>query len=49
MPNLKPDRVTVVDQHAKTLAAGGEDEGFAAGLADGRKSEIEAAHAAKHR
>src|SRR5258707_15801968 len=36
--SLKPDRVTVVDQHAKTLSGG--DTGMAA-EADGRKSEIE--------
>lgn len=38
VPNLKPDRVTVVDQHAKTLSGG--DTGLAA-EADGRKSEVE--------
>lgn len=38
VPNLKPDRVTVVDQHAKTLSGG--DVGLAA-EADGRKSEVE--------
>jgi flagellar M-ring protein FliF len=38
VPNLKPDKVTVVDQHAKTLSGG--DTGMAA-EADGRKSEIE--------
>jgi flagellar M-ring protein FliF len=38
VPNLKPDRVTVVDQHAKTLSGG--DTGMAA-EADGRKTEIE--------
>jgi flagellar M-ring protein FliF len=38
VPNLKPDRVTVVDQHAKTLSGG--DVGMAA-EADGRKSEVE--------
>ena len=38
VPNLKPDRVTVVDQHAKTLSGG--DTGMAA-EADGRKNEIE--------
>lgn len=38
VPNLKPDRVTVVDQHAKTLSGG--DTGMAA-EADGRKSEVE--------
>jgi flagellar M-ring protein FliF len=39
VPNLKPDKVTVVDQHAKTLSGG--DTGMAA-EADGRKSEVEA-------
>jgi flagellar M-ring protein FliF len=38
VPNLKPDRVTVVDQHAKTLSGG--DTGLAA-EADGRKSTVE--------
>jgi flagellar M-ring protein FliF len=38
VPNLKPDRVTVVDQHAKTLSGG--DTGAAA-EADGRKTEVE--------
>ena len=38
VPNMKPDRVTVVDQHAKTLSGG--DVGMAA-EADGRKSEVE--------
>ncbi|WP_395674241.1 flagellar basal-body MS-ring/collar protein FliF [Phenylobacterium sp.] len=38
VPNLKPDRVTVVDQHAKTLSGG--ETGMAA-EADGRKSEVE--------
>jgi flagellar M-ring protein FliF len=38
VPSLKPDRVTVVDQHAKTLSGG--DTGMAA-EADGRKSEVE--------
>ena len=38
VPNLKPDRVTVVDQHAKTLSGG--DTGMAA-EADSRKSEVE--------
>jgi flagellar M-ring protein FliF len=38
VPNLKPDRVTVVDQHAKTLSGG--DTGMAA-EADGRKTEVE--------
>jgi len=38
VPNMKPDRVTVVDQHAKTLSGG--DTGMAA-EADGRKTEVE--------
>ncbi|MDE2485965.1 MAG: flagellar M-ring protein FliF, partial [Alphaproteobacteria bacterium] len=39
VPNLKPDKVTVVDQHAKTLSGG--DTGMAA-EADSRKAEVEA-------
>jgi len=38
VPNLKPDRVTVVDQHAKTLSGG--ETGMAA-EADSRKTEVE--------
>jgi flagellar M-ring protein FliF len=38
VPNLKPDRVTVVDQHAKTLSGG--DQGDAT-EADSRKSDVE--------
>jgi flagellar M-ring protein FliF len=38
VPNLKPDRVTVVDQHAKTLSGG--DEGLAS-EGDARKSDVE--------
>ncbi len=38
VPGLKPDRVTVIDQHAKTLSGG--ETGMAA-AADGRKSEVE--------
>ncbi|MFC3070822.1 flagellar basal-body MS-ring/collar protein FliF [Phenylobacterium soli] len=38
VPGLKPDKVTVVDQHAKTLSGG--DTGMAA-EADGRKTEVE--------
>jgi flagellar M-ring protein FliF len=38
VPNMKPDRVTVVDQHAKTLSGG---EVGMASEADGRKSEVE--------
>ena len=38
VPNMKPDRVTVVDQHAKTLSGGAEGD---AAAADGRKTEVE--------
>ena len=38
VPNLKPDRVTVVDQHAKTLSGG--DQGLAS-ESDSRKSDVE--------
>ena len=38
VPNLKPDRVTVVDQHAKTLSGGEAGDAMAA---DGRKSDVE--------
>ena len=38
VPSMRPDRVTVVDQHAKTLSGG--ETGMAA-EADGRKSEVE--------
>jgi len=38
VPNLKPDRVTVVDQHAKTLSGG--DTGISA-EGDARKSDVE--------
>ena len=38
VPNLKSDRVTVVDQHGKTLSGG--DTGMA-DAADGRKGEVE--------
>jgi flagellar M-ring protein FliF len=39
VPNLKPERVTVVDQHAKTLSTG--EEGFAGEQAEGHKSDVE--------
>ncbi len=39
VPNMKPDKVTVVDQHAKTLSGGEAGDALAA---DGRKSEVEA-------
>lgn len=38
VPNMRPDRVTVVDQHAKTLSGG--ETGMAA-ESDSRKSEVE--------
>ena len=38
IPSLKPDRVTVVDQHAKTLSGG--EQGLAA-ESDSRKSDVE--------
>jgi flagellar M-ring protein FliF len=38
VPNLKPDRVTVVDQHAKTLSGG--DQGLAS-EGDSRKADVE--------
>jgi len=39
VPRMTPDRVTVVDQHGKTLSSGGE--GFAGEAAEGRKNEVE--------
>ena len=39
VPNLKPGRVTVVDQHAKTLSTG--EDGFGGQAADGRRNEVE--------
>jgi flagellar M-ring protein FliF len=39
VPNMKPERVTVVDQQAKTLSGGSEGDAMAA---DGRKSAVEA-------
>jgi len=39
VPRMTPDRVTIVDQHGKTLSAGGE--GFAGEAAEGRKNEVE--------
>ncbi len=41
VPNLKAERVTIVDQHGKTLSAGG-DSSMAGKMADDRKSEVEA-------
>lgn len=40
VPNLKPDRVTVIDQHGKTLSAA-SDGGLAGSAADDRRGEIE--------
>ena len=39
VPNMKPGRVTVVDQHAKTLSTG--EDGFGGQAADGRRNEVE--------
>lgn len=39
VPNLKPQRVTIVDQHANTLSGG--DDSYAGQVADSRKSDIE--------
>jgi len=41
VPNLKPDRVTVLDESGKMLAAGAEDSGLAGELAADRKAEVE--------
>ncbi|MEH6665431.1 MAG: flagellar basal-body MS-ring/collar protein FliF [Brevundimonas sp.] len=49
VPNMRPDRVTVVDEANRTLAAGSEEEGFTAGLAGGRQAEMEAAMTARIR
>lgn len=40
VPNLKPDRVTVIDQHGKTLSAA-SDGSLAGSAADDRRGEIE--------
>lgn len=40
VPNLKPERVTVIDQRGKTLSAG-SDGSLAGKLADDRKTEVE--------
>ncbi|MDO1558178.1 flagellar basal-body MS-ring/collar protein FliF [Brevundimonas sp. 2R-24] len=42
VPNLRPDKVTVVDENNRTLAAGSEDDSFGAAMAADRKAEIEA-------
>ncbi|AYV46951.1 flagellar M-ring protein FliF [Caulobacter flavus] len=41
VPGMKPERVNVIDDHGKTLSAGG-DESLAGRLAQDRKSEAEA-------
>ncbi|QQQ18273.1 flagellar M-ring protein FliF [Brevundimonas vitis] len=41
VPNLKPDRVTVVDDTNRTLAAGAEDEGFTSASAEEAKATTE--------
>ena len=42
VPNLKPDRVTVLDETGKMLAAGAEDDsGLAGEVAASRKAEVE--------
>ncbi len=38
VPNLKPNRVTVVDDMNRTLAAGGEDDGFGAAAEQAKAS-----------
>jgi flagellar M-ring protein FliF len=40
VPNLKADRVTVIDQHGKTLSAG-SDGSMAGKIADDRRGEVE--------
>ncbi|PZU00601.1 MAG: flagellar M-ring protein FliF [Brevundimonas sp.] len=42
VPNLKPDRVTVADQNNRTLAAGGDDQGFNSASAEEAKGNTEA-------
>lgn len=42
VPNLKPDRVTVIDQRGKTLAGGGDDS-FAGKVAEERRGQAEEA------
>lgn len=39
VPDLKPERVTIIDQHGRTLSAGGE--GYAGKLAQERKNDVE--------
>ncbi len=47
VPNLKAEQVTIIDQHGKTLSAGGGDASVAGKLADDRRSEIEKSLAAR--
>jgi flagellar M-ring protein FliF len=47
VPNLKAEQVTVIDQHGKTLSAGGADASVAGKLADDRRTEIEKSLAAR--
>jgi flagellar M-ring protein FliF len=42
VPNLKPDRVTVVDETNQTLAAGSDDSGFTSASAEEAKTSTEA-------
>lgn len=46
VPNLKAEKVTVIDQHGKTLSAG-DDSSIAGKMADDRKAEIEKSLAAR--
>lgn len=46
VPNLKAEKVTVIDQHGKTLSAG-DDSTIAGKMADDRKAEIEKSLAAR--
>jgi flagellar M-ring protein FliF len=41
VPNLKPDRVTVIDENGKTLSAA-DDGSIAGSMADARRSQVEA-------
>lgn len=42
VPNLKPGRVTVVDENNRTLAAGSDEEGFTAAGAEEARAGVEA-------
>ena len=41
VPNLKPDRVTLVDEQGELLAGGGEEGGTGIGAASGQRAEVE--------